>query len=159
MIVGRSEPRNTRITSTAIARPIPPSTLRSWMDCSMKGAWSKIIANSAPLPRSRSSSGSFSLTPCATLTVFAPAVLVIETVSDGFPLTREMEVVSTGCSLTLAMSPSGTGPSVPWTSSAFTSSTPEKVVPTWTSKLSPSVRIVPAGSAVAFAANICPIRV
>jgi hypothetical protein len=33
--VERNDPRNNRITTTAKRRPRPPSTERSWMDCSM----------------------------------------------------------------------------------------------------------------------------
>ncbi len=35
MTVERHERRNARITSTAKSRPSPPSTERSWIDCSM----------------------------------------------------------------------------------------------------------------------------
>ena len=38
MMVDRHEPRNAKITSTAKSRPRPPSTDRSWIDCSMNGA-------------------------------------------------------------------------------------------------------------------------
>ena len=36
--VERHEPRKARMTRTAKSRPSPPSTERSWMDCSMYGA-------------------------------------------------------------------------------------------------------------------------
>ncbi len=38
MMVERTDSRKTRMTSTAKARPRPPSTVRSWIDCSIDGA-------------------------------------------------------------------------------------------------------------------------
>ena len=51
MIVERSESRKTRMIKTAKARPSPPSTARSWMDCSIDGAWSKTTWIEAFWPR------------------------------------------------------------------------------------------------------------
>ena len=42
--------RKIRITTTAISRPSPPSTSRSWMDWVMKGAWSKTVVKVGSLP-------------------------------------------------------------------------------------------------------------
>ena len=47
MIVERTESRKTRMISTAKLRPSPPSTSRSWMDCSIDGAWSKTVMTDA----------------------------------------------------------------------------------------------------------------
>ena len=47
MIVERTESRNTRMISTAKPSPSPPSTARSWMDCSIDGAWSNTVLNEA----------------------------------------------------------------------------------------------------------------
>ena len=100
---------------------------------------------------------SWSLTAWATVTVLASGSLVIESVSEVLPFTREIEVVSTGCSATVAMSDSFTGPSVPWTSIAPISSALAKVVPVWTSRLASSPRIVPDGIALPLAAKYCAI--
>ena len=113
MSVSRTDSRKTRITSTANSSPSMPSTLRSWIESSMNGAWSKTVVKLAPLPSAACRSGRAVRTPCDTLTVLPAGVLVTARVNDGLPLTREIEVVSTGCSRTSAMSDSGTGPSVP----------------------------------------------
>ena len=48
--VERTDIRNSRITRTANPSPSAPSTVRSWIDCSISGAWSKTMVNVALLP-------------------------------------------------------------------------------------------------------------
>ena len=121
----------------------------------MNGDWSNTVENLAPLPSDFSSSGSSARTPLAAVTVLPSAVLVTISVSDGLPLTREIDVEVTGSMTTSATWLSRTGPSVPCRRMFAMSSTDAQVCPTWTSRLSEPVSTVPAGIAVAFAVKNC----
>ncbi len=145
MTVDRHDQRNARITSTAKSSPSPPSTERSWIDCSMKGAWSKMVMNSASRVGARRSSSA--CTACEMSTTFAPCAGVICRVSDGLPLTRDRFWAGTASSSTSAKSEMRTAPSAVGTGSAAMSSREARGVPTVT-EMGPSAdSACPAGSA------------
>ena len=60
--VERTDHKKSRMTSTAKTRPSAPSTARSWIDCSIRGAWSNTVLNCALLPSVFSRLGSMSRT-------------------------------------------------------------------------------------------------
>ena len=103
--VERIDNRKTRITMMAKISPRRPSTASDSMLFSMNGAWSKTMVNLVPLPSRSVSAGRAAVTARDTSTVFASARLVMARVSDGSPLTLEMEVIASGWIDTLASAP------------------------------------------------------
>ena len=132
MIVARTDSRKTRMTRTAKIRPSPPSLSRSWMDCSMNGAWSNAETNSVLSPIIFSSSGSLSATACETSTVFASDSFITDTDSDGWPLVREIDSIGSSTSLTSATSETLIGPSLPEMTRSLIASIERMRVPTST---------------------------
>ena len=132
MIVARTDSRKTRMTRTAKISPSPPSLSRSWMDCSMNGAWSKAETNSVSSPIDFSSSGSLSATAWETSTVFASDSFMIEIDREGCPLVREIDSMGASTSLTSATSESVIGSSLPLTTRSLMASTERMRVPTST---------------------------
>ena len=81
--VERTDIRNNRITRTANPSPSAPSTVRSWIDCSISGAWSNTMVNVALLPIVFCRPGSASATACEMATESPSASLSTDTLSAG----------------------------------------------------------------------------
>ena len=143
--VERTESRKTRITATAKPRPSSPSTVRSWMDCSMKGAWSKTVVNVASGPSCAASPGSSAATAWEMPTVSPSGFLVTDTASVSTPLVRVIEVAASSCMLTSASSESSCTPLAPRTGRDFTASRESMVEPEVTGRSRPSVSRRPTG--------------
>ena len=109
--VERTEKRNARMIRTAKTSPSPPSTARSWIDCSIEGAWSKTVLKVVPEPIERSRSGSRSPTAWEISTASASLSLSTVRLSAGRPSWRATVVESTEVTATVAKVFSGTGPS------------------------------------------------
>ncbi len=100
--VGRIEARNSRMTTTAISRPRPPSTSRLWMESEMNGAWSNTTVVLAPWPRAASSAGSRSRTSREMATLLPSGVLVTDRDRLSRPFVRASEVAGASRSVTVA---------------------------------------------------------
>ena len=108
--VARTENRKAKITRTAKARPC--SLHRgSWMNCSISGAWSKIVVIVVLLPSFCSMLGIIVATVCEISTASASVSLRTARLSAGRPSARAMEVDSIESTLTSATADRATGPS------------------------------------------------
>ena len=153
MIVARTLSRNTRMTSTAKPRPRRPSTSRSSIDCSMKGAWSKRVTNSTSSPSVASTSCSASSTPCDTSTVLPSGVLRTCSMSESSPFVRETELAGASTRSTSATSLTATGPSAPATMRSRICSTEVSLLPTSTGAAPLSVSSWPGEEGTPFACS------
>ena len=120
------------MTRTAKPRPRRPSTRRSSIDCSMKGAWSKRVTNSTSSPIVSWTPARASSTPCDTSTVLPSGVFMTWSMSESSPFVREIEEAGASTSSTSATSLTGTGPSEPPTTSSRIWSTDVRRLPTST---------------------------
>ena len=92
MMVDLKLSKKTKMIRTANERPSNPSVVRSLMDFSINGAWSKMVVTVTPPPSASSKSGISFSTPDETATEFPSGVLTIETAKDSLPLVRAMVV-------------------------------------------------------------------
>ncbi len=148
MIVERSDNRNSRITSTAKLSPRAPSTVRSWMDCSIRGAWSKTMLNAALLPMVFSRPGMASATACEMATESPPVSLSTDTLSAGRPSERANEDDEIDSTLTSAICDRAIGPSLVGTARAWTCLIEVVEFPTCTASSRVLSYAVPAGITV-----------
>ncbi len=156
--VDRTEVRNSRITTTANARPSRPSVVRSSTDCSMNGAWSKTTVNCASCPSACSSWGNRSSTPWDTSTVLPSGVLVMATARLARPSVRAIDVVGASARSTVATSPRVTGAVVaapaPGSSGRARSCARSAIgVPTVTDSVRSASSTVPAGTTTPLACS------
>ena len=138
------------MTSTANTRPSRPSVARVSIDCSMNGAWSNTIVNSASGKLSLSSSIA-AITPFDTSTVLAAGSFVIEIDRASSPLTREIDETGSDASSTVATS--AIVASVPTNGRAAISSTEVIFAPVWTVSVSSFSVISPPGNSVPFCSS------
>ena len=110
MMVDFTLSRKTRITKTAKLRPKIPSVVRSSIDFSINGAWSRVVVTVTGLLSPSSSSAIKSVTPFETSTLFPSGVLVIAIARDSLPLTREIEEIGASIRETSATSLISTTP-------------------------------------------------
>ncbi len=103
--VERTEVRKTRITRTAMTRPRAPSVVRPETALATAGPWSETTVSSAPAPRSRRRSGSFSATASEMATALPSLSMVAMTARLGLPLVRVREVRGDSSWRTVATSP------------------------------------------------------
>ena len=148
--VERTDIRNSRITRTANPSPSAPSTVRSWIDCSISGAWSKTMLNAALLPIVCCRPGSASATACEMATESPSASLSTDTLSAGRPLARASEDEEIDSTLTSAIFDSATGPSLVGIERALTCLTELVESPTCTASSRVLSYAVPAGTTVSW---------
>ena len=148
--VERTDIRNSRITRTANPSPSAPSTVRSWIDCSISGAWSKTMLNAALLPIVCCRPGSASATACEMATESPSASLSTDTLSAGRPLARASEEEEIDSTLTSAILDSATGPSLVGIERALTCLTELVESPTCTASSRVLSYAVPAGTTVSW---------
>ena len=152
--VARIENKKSKITSTAKARPSNPSTARSWIDCSINGAWSKMVVIVVLLPNFCSRLGILSRTWCEIATASASVSLRTARLRAGLPSARAMEVDSIDSTFTSATAESGTGFFGVGTCRARNCLTVLVAVPTSTASSRFLSKLLPAGVIVA-----CPCTV
>ncbi len=146
--VDRTDIRKTRITATAKPRPSRPSVVRSLMDFSMNGAWSKTGVNTALLPSSASMGAMASRTACEIATVSPSGFFVTERASVGLPLVRVMEVGSLSSMLTSATAPMVAAFFAPASGRPLMTSTESTGLPSWSDRVLPWSSTVPTGTSV-----------
>jgi hypothetical protein len=144
--VERTDMRKRRMTATAKPRPRRPSVVRSLMDFSIKGAWSKTGVNLAFEPSSASSCGSKSFTACEIATVSPSGFFVTEMARVSRPFVRVMDVRASSLMLTSATEPMVVPAVAPLSGSAFTAATESTGLPICSERLWPFSSIVPAGT-------------
>ena len=152
MMVDFTLSRKTRITKTAKLRPKIPSVVKSSIDFSINGAWSRVVVTVTGLLSPSSSSAIKSVTPFETSTLLPSGVLVIATARDSLPLTREIEEIGASIRETSATSLINTTPGWPGFNSgnAAKSSTVSTLEPTSTAIEPASSSRVPAGKTSPF---------
>ena len=162
--VERTDMRKIKMTTTAKPSPSRPSTVRSWMDFTMKGAWSRTVVNLVLLPMDAAMPGSTSATCPESVTVSASGFLVIESARVALPLVRVMEVVGSSARETVATeamvgavadssAPEGRPEEPPGmgelaNGSALTASNESTGLPAWMDKVMPSGFNEPIGTRV-----------
>ena len=119
--------------------------MRSWIDCSMNGAWSNTVVNLAPSPSCAASSGTMAVTAWEMPTVSPSGFLVTETARVSTPLVRVMEVAASSCISIVARSESLSTPEAPLSGSALTAFSESTSDPLVTGRSRPSVSMRPTG--------------
>ncbi|CAH0309190.1 hypothetical protein SRABI128_04448 [Microbacterium sp. Bi128] len=144
--VARTDIRNTRITRTAKPSPSRPSVVRSLMDFSMNGAWSKTGVNLALEPSSASSCGMASLTAWEIATVSPSGFLVTDRARVSLPLVRVIDVRASSTRLTSATLPIVAASRAAPSGRALMASRESTGLPICSERVLPCSSMVPAGT-------------